>query len=309
MSSLSVTVSNVALYLLYLFPGWLLCRARLARAEHMSSASAILLYICGPCMFLNALTSMDPTPELTARMGLFLVLSLGAELLLMGLILLVLGRRRHEFRFRMVSIASVMGNVGFFGLPIVRGLFPDMPEAAAYSCVFCVSLNVVGWTVGVFALTGDRKYISLKAAFLNPTVLSVIAGFVLYLLRARTWLPELLLTGFRTVGGMSTPLFLFILGIRLATMKARDLVNQPLVWVIMVLKLLVFPLLCYGLSFLVPVGPVFRAGMLILGAAPCASIILNLAEMHRSGQHMAADCALLSTLLSVVTIPLLSLLL
>jgi predicted permease len=49
--------------------------------------------------------------------------------------------------------------------------------------------------------------------------------------------------------------------------------------------------------------------MLILGATPCASILLNLAEMHNSGQNLAANCALLSTLLSMLTIPLLSLLL
>ncbi len=308
MSSFTVTVSNVALYLLYLFPGWLLCRAKLAKAEHMSSASAILLYICGPCMFLNALTAMDATPELTARMGLFLLISLGAELLMMLLILLILGKKRSMFRYRMLSIASVMGNVGFFGLPIVKALFPEAPEAAAYSCVFCVSLNVVGWTVGVFTLTGDRKYISLKAAFLNPTVISVLAGFVLYLTGARSWLPALFLTAFKTVGSMSTPLFLFILGIRLATMTPKELFVHRTIWLIMGLKLLVFPLFCWGITLLFPLDPVFRAAMLILGAAPCASIILNLAEMHGKGQEMAANCALLSTLLSVLTIPLLSLL-
>ena len=60
---------------------------------------------------------------------------------------------------------------------------------------------------------------------------------------------------------------------------------------------------------LVPADPVFKASVLILSAAPCASIILNLAEMHGSGQQMAAQCALLSTLLSVITLPLLSFLL
>ena len=46
--------------------------------------------------------------------------------------------------------------------------------------------------------------------------------------------------------------------------------------------------------------------MLILGATPCASVILSLAEIHNSGQSLAANCALLTTLLSVITIPLLS---
>ena len=77
----------------------------------------------------------------------------------------------------------------------------------------------------------------------------------------------------------------------------------------MSIKLVVFPLFCYALVYFLPVPPVFRGSMLILGATPCASVILNLAEMHHNGQRLAASCALLSTLLSLLTIPLLSLLL
>ena len=57
-----------------------------------------------------------------------------------------------------------------------------------------------------------------------------------------------------------------------------------------------------------PFDPVFKGCLLIIAATPCASILLNLAEIHGNGREMAANCALLTTLLSIVTIPLLSLL-
>ena len=309
MASFSVTFSNVLLTLLYLFPGFLLCKLRKVRAEHLSSVSVILLYVCGPGMFLNALTALDFSTELLRRMGLFLVFSLSGEIALMLIILLLLGKKRKEFSMRMLSIASVMGNVGFFGMPVVRALFPGAPEAAVYSCVFNISLNILAWTVGVFTLTGEKRYISLRAAFLNPTVLSVAAGLVLYILKAKTWLPALLQDGFRTIGAMSTPLCMLILGIRLATMDFRKLFTTPLVWLIAAGKLLIFPLFCYLLVLAFPFDPVFRGSILILAATPCASILLNLAEIHHNGQELAANCALLTTLLSVATIPLLSLLL
>ena len=309
MAIFNVTFSNVLLTLLYLLPGYLLCKFRKVRTEHLSSISVILLYVCGPGMFLNALTALDYSPELTARMGLFLVFSLFGEIALMLLILLLLGKKKKEFGCRMLSIASVMGNVGFFGMPVVRAIFPDAPEAAVYSCVFIVSLNILAWTVGVYTLTDEKRYISVKAAFLNPSVLAVAAGVVLYLLKAKNWLPGLLLDGFRTISAMSTPLCMIILGARLATMDFRKLFTTPLVWLISAGKLLVFPLFCYALTLPFPLDPVFRGSILILAAAPCASIILNLAEIHHNGQELAANCALLTTLLSIVTIPLLSLLL
>ncbi len=310
MASFSVTFSNVLLMLLYLLPGFLLCRLRKVRAEHLSSVSVILLYVSGPGLFLNALISLDASPELTKKMGLFLLFAFACEIALMLLLLLLMGRKRREnFSMRMLSIASVMGNVGFFGMPVVRALFPSAPEAAVYSCIFNVALNLLAWTVGVFTLTGEKKYISLRAAMLNPAVIAAVTGFILYLFRAKNWLPALLQDGFRTLGAMSTPLCMVILGIRLATMDFKSLFTTPLAWLISAGKLLVFPLFCWLLVLPFPFDPVFKGSVLILAGTPCASILLGLAEIHQHGRKLAANCALLSTLLSLITIPLLSLLL
>ena len=129
MTGFTVTFSNVLLALLYLLPGFLLCKFRKVKAEHLITVSVILLYVCGPGMFLNALISLDFSVELLKRMGWFLVFSLGGEIALMLLILLLLGKkRRKEFTLRMLSIACVMGNTGFFGMPVVRALFPTIPK-------------------------------------------------------------------------------------------------------------------------------------------------------------------------------------
>ena len=308
MASFSATFSNVLLMLLYLLPGFLLCKCQKVKLEHLGSISVILLYVCGPCLFLNALTSLEPSAELTGKMGLFLLFSLFAEVALMLLLRLAMGRRKKEFGPGIFTVASVMGNVGFFGLPLVRAVFPGAPEAAAYSCVFTASLNILGWTVGVYALTGEKKHISFRAAFLNPTVVSVAAGVVLYLLRAGSWLPVIIRDGFRVVASMSTPLCMFILGIRLATLRLKSLFTSPLVYAVAAGKLVLFPLFCALVVLPFPLDPVFKACMLILGATPCASILFNFAEMHRNGQALTADCVLLTTLLSLVTVPLMSLL-
>ena len=309
MISFSVTFSNVLLMLLYLLPGFFLCKTKKVRPDHLSSISVVLLYICGFALYVNALSYLDPSPELFRNMGLFLLFSLAGEILLMLLILLVIGKkRRKEFGLRMLSIATVMGNVGFFGMPVVRALFPDAPEAAVYSSMFNAALNIIAWTVCVFTLTGEKKHISLRAALLNPSMLAVFTGSVLCLLKARDWMPDILRTGFSTLGGMSTPLCMIILGVRLATMDFRALFTTRLAWLISAGKLLVFPLFCYLLVLPFPLDPVFKGSILILAGTPCASILLNLAEIHHNGQELAANCALLSTLLSVLTIPLLSLL-
>ena len=309
MAGFSVTFSSVLLILFYLFPGWILCRTKKVRPDHMSRVSVILLYVCGPCMFLDSLTALERSRFLTVQMFLFFLISLAVQFLLMELLSLLFRKKRKEFRYRMLALASVLGNTGYFGLPVVRALFPGNPEAAAYSCIFCATMNILAWTVGVFTLTGERKYMSLRAALLNPSVIFVALGFVLYLLRARARMPVILTGGIATVASMSTPLSMFILGVRLGAMRPRDLVSDPVVWGIAAGKLLLFPLFGYLLVAFLPLPEVFRGSILILSAAPCASILLNLAEIHENGRELAAACALLTTLLSVVTIPLLSFLL
>ena len=170
-------------------------------------------------------------------------------------------------------------------------------------------MNILAWTMGVYCLTEDRKYISLRSAFINPTVLAVAAGMVLYACGARDWMPELVITAIRNIGALTTPLCMIILGIRLSTMNLKELFGRPFVYGVTVGKLLLFPLFSYGLTLLLPLDPVFRGCVLLLSGTPCASIILNLAEIYDNGQSLAANCALLSTLLCVLTIPLLSLLL
>ena len=306
MTSFSVTFSNVLLALLYLLPGFLLCKFRMVRPDHLSTTSVILLYVCSPCMFINALLAPDPSPDLPGKMGLFILISLIGEVAMMLILRLFCGKRKQDFNLRMLSVASVMGNVGFFGLPVVRALFPESPEAGVYSCMFNISLNIVAWTVCVFNLTGEKKHMSLRAALLNPSLISAAVGFILWLLKAKTWLPVMLQDGIRTVGNMSTPLCMLILGIRLATLDFKSLFTTPIVWLISACKLVAFPLFCFLLVLPLPLDPVFKGCMLMLAATPCASITLNLAEMHNRGQKLAANCALLSTLLSIITIPLLS---
>lgn len=309
MVSFSVTLSTVLQTLFYMCPGFLISKCGKVKPEHMGSASAILLYVCAPCMFASNLISQDPSPEIFAKMGIFALLTMAGMLLFMFIQQFLLGKKKEDFRYRMMNCASVMGNVGFFGLPIVKAVFPNAPEAAAFSCIYCATMNILAWTFGAFSVTGDKKYISLKAAFINPTVFSVTIGIVLCLLRATEWMPSLIIGGVESIGLLTTPLSMIILGIRLTTMDMKEIFGQPIVYITAACKMLFFPLFCFALSLVFSMDPIVRACALILSGTPCASILLNLSEIHGRGQKLAADCALLSTILCFLTIPILTLLL
>lgn len=304
-----LALKNVLITLLYILPGFLLGKAKKAAPDHLSSLSAVLIYVCSPCMIVSSLLALDVTKDLLLTMGLFFVLMLALQIVFLLLLFLLLRRRFDDAGPRILTIGAVMGNVGFFGMPIIRMMFPDHPEMAAFSCMYCIAMNMLIFTVGVFGITGKKEYISVRSALLNPAVLSMAAGMILLLSGAKQIMPAELLSAVDLLGRMTAPLCMMILGVRLSAVRPASLFCRPIVYITVALKLLVYPLFCYGISLLLPLPYTFRAAVLVLSAVPCASLILNMAEIHHNGQDLAAGCVMLSTLLCFLTIPLLTLLL
>lgn len=308
MLTFKIAFLNVLIALLYMVPAYLLCKGKKAAADHLPTVSAILIYICSPCMIVSAFLSFEVSKDNLIKMGLFFVTVLILQVVFMGVLYLILKKKFAISKYRMLTIGSVLSNCGFFGLPLIKALLPDNPEVACYSSIYVVAMNIIVFTAGVYCLTQDKKYMSVKSALLNPTTLSFAVAFPLYLLSGAKWLPGVIYDGVNLLGKMTTPLCMMILGIRLATMDFKKLFTDPFVYLICACKLIVFPLFCFACVYFLPLPMSFKASVLIISATPCASIILNLAEIHKKEPQMSANCILLSTLLSIFTIPVLSLL-
>jgi predicted permease len=304
-----IAFQNVLLTLLYVFPGFLLSKCKKASASHLPTLSTVLVYACSPCMILNSFLQLEYSHETLLNMGIFLLIATVAQVGFMGIILLVFRKKWAEAKYRIITIGSVLGNVGFFGLPIVKALLPNNPEVMSYSAMYVISMNLIAFTMGVFCLTQKKEYMTVKAGIVNPSTLGFFVALLCFLVGAGDYVPEILRTGIRLLGDMSTPLCMLILGIRLGTVSLKKLFLRPTVYLTCLGKLIVYPLFCYAAVYFLPLPFSLKASVMILSATPCASNTLNLAEMHRSETELSANSVLLSTLLCFITIPLLVLLL
>lgn len=309
MESFQIALINVLITLFYLVPGFIVRKMGKVSPDHLPTLSAVLVYIGNPFLCVSAFMSLDFSVEMTLNMLYFFLVTLVLQSLFMLVLYAILRRKEQESKYRVLTIGSVVGNVGFFGIPILRALYPANPELACYSTVFTLSMNILIFTVGIFCLTGDKKYMSIKSAIFNPTVFSILIAFPVYLFGLKQYFPDALSNAITTVGAMTTPLCMFILGIRLASAPLKRIFSRPIVYATAALKLLVFPLFCYALVYFLPFSDIFKAGILVLSGMPCASVLLSMAEIHRSETEMAANCQLVSTLLCFLTIPILTLLL
>ena len=243
--------------------------------------------------------------------GWIILFAVVLQLLVYAVSLLAFMKDKNEGARRASVACSYLGNVGFMGIPVMQMLFPENEDLILYTVIYNIAFNAMTWTLGVFAVTGNRRAVNPLKIILNPPTIAVIVALPFFF--CNVTVPEQVMTPVSYLGNMTLPLSMIILGVRLADMKPVLLVNNWRVYVASALKLVVSPLLSLGVLLLVdlicPLDRFVIIALYIIAAMPTASSALNFAEMYGGDRETAAASTLMSTILCIVTIPVLMLLL
>lgn len=341
----STTAVSVLLLVAMAVPGYLLIKTKMLPQKAITYLSVLLLYVSQPFLSIRSFLEVSYTSQLAVNLAIVFGVSLAGQAVIFGVMWLVLRRRfddpqqtaeliRDGFiggdsytaepalkaavarsvsgrANRAMVLASAFGNVGFFGVPVLQFLFSDSDAhvAIAYSAVFIVTLNLMSWTVGSYLLTGDKKHVSLKRALINPQTVTLVISLPLFFAGVSAGdLPDTINTVIGYLADMTAPLCMIILGMRFALAPVVQLFTDFRVYVASFIKTLVFPLLVYVVLMPFQMEEMLRVSLVLLSGMPAATINLNLAELYGADQKTAANSILMSTVLSIVTIPLLMLL-
>lgn len=339
----STTALSVLLLIAMAVPGYLLVKTKMLPEKAITYLSVLLLYVSQPFLSIRSFLEVSYTPQLAINLAVVFGVSMLAQGVIFGAVWLILRRRFDDpaqsaaligegyiggnsytnepalvaeidrcvkgRANRAVVLASAFGNVGFFGVPVLQFLFPDAHDAIAYSAVFIVSLNLMSWTVGSYVLTGDKRHVSLKRALVNPQTVTLVISLPLFFAGvSESDLPETVNTIIGYLADMTAPLCMIILGMRFALAPLVQLFKDYRVYIASFVKILVFPLLVYLVLMPFEMDEMLRVSLVLLSGMPAATINLNLAELYGADQTTAANSILMSTVLSIVTIPVLMLL-
>ena len=304
----TTTLYNVLIMFFHMIPAFILLKAGKADPAHTKTLSAILLYIAMPAMIINSFQTIEFSWKNLGKLCLFFLVSMILMTLTIVILYLILRKKYDDPKYRILTISSSLGNVGFLGTPLIAGLYPDSTIVACYSSIYTTALTMIGFTIGVYAITTKKEFISPFSALYNTGTISFFIGIIIYL--SEWHFPKLLGDAITILSKMATPLFMHLLGIRLATINLIDLFKRPFVYLTSSLKLLIYPLFCYLLVYFLPFfDEEFKSSIFILSGTPCASSILSLAELYNTEQELSANVLLVTTILSVVTLPILTVIL
>ncbi|MBQ0099326.1 MAG: AEC family transporter [Firmicutes bacterium] len=311
-----VFVSVIALIILAV-PGFIFAKAKLLPESATSTCSTIVLYGCQCAMIFMCFQNYEFNSKIGWNMLLVAGLSIVVHFAVFGVgSLIVIGIDDKAICMR---YANVFSNCGFMGIPFLQMLFAGqevLGEILIYTAVILVVFNLLNWTLGVFIMTGDTKQISLKKVLLNPVIISIVIGFLFFIILKKpivsfaeegTLLHSFLskiMNSIKVIGDMVTPLSMFVVGMRLANIKLKNLFFEIKPYIVCLVKLIIMPLIVILLVAFLPIAEEVKYVLFLLLAMPAASGTTLFAVNFGLDSDFASVCVLLSTLLSIVTIPL-----
>ena len=268
--------------------GFLLFKGGKITLEGSKTLGNILIFGSLPAVIINGFRI-----ERTAEHVSGLLWSALAALIVVMLSILI-----SHFVFRkdgVAAFATSFANPGFFGIPLIVASLGQ--GAVFYAAPFIAFLNIGQWTYGVSRLNGQPvlQGFQPKKLIKAPFVIAILVGIFLFVTQIK--LPEILSSCLSSVAALNTPLAMFTVGVYLAQTDLKKML-------ISALRLLVIPGLSLLLLMLFPVSmEQMRTVLLIVAACPVGSNVAVYAQLHNKDYPYAVETVVISTLLSIVTIP------
>lgn len=290
-----IALRQTLVMFLFMMTGYLLYKGKKITGEGSRSLANILLYVILPCAIINAFCS-GYTPEKSVKL-LYAFLVGALPLGIAMLVSFVIFRKRPVDNF-----GAAFSNAGFMGIPMIQAVLGT--GAVIYAAPFIALLNFLQWTYGAWVLTGKTDHLSPKKVLTNPILLSLVLGLIIFY--GRITLPQVVGTAVSSVAGMNSPVAMMILGVYLAQTDIGSLFTSGHLYANTAVRLVLIPLLTLAILYLLPDAlQEAKTALLIVAAAPVGSNVAVYAQLYKKDYSYASKSVCLSTLFSILTMPLL----
>ena len=286
---------NIIMFL-YLMIGWLLYKNKLLTSAGSGELGKMLLYVVMPVAIVRSYIQTFSSEMLV---GFLISFAAAAASLILAMIVSTLVFRNRPSAVR--QFGAAFSNAGFIGIPLVQMTLGD--GAVFYVASFVAILNLLQWTYGVLIMTKDKSAISLNKLKTNPILIAFVIGMLLFFLPIQ--LPAALAGMVGTIASMNGPLAMIVLGAYLAQVPFKDLFMDRDTYLCTAVRLLVIPVLTMLLLWLVPGKYLtIRMAVLLAASAPVGSNVAIFAQIYHENYRNAVKDVCLSTLCSIITMPL-----
>ncbi len=304
-----------AVFILFclMIPGFIMKKLKLADDKTPLGFTNTILYITQPALLFVGFFRPYDKNIMGGAVAVFVFTFLVHALFLLTVRLFF--KNAPKETAKVYRFGSVFANAGYMGIPLITMIFGA--EAAIYASVYTIGFNFFAWSFGYLIYSEDKSYISFKKMFINAATVPTFLGVIIFVTNLYSYIPEAasgIVTDVLTMlKDTVAPMSMMVIGMRLADLNLKGAFRDVYLYIGLSLRLVLFPamvfcvlLLCKLLGFY---NEIAFSVTLICAATPAASATCMFAEKFSSDSVTASKFVSISTILSLVTMPLMVMLL
>jgi predicted permease len=301
-------INSLCMIFIMILPGVIFRKKGLIDENQSKGISSLVVNLAWPCLVIDAMQVKFSQQIFRSSQYIFVIVMLifAIACALSYAIVKILKIKREKggvFAFMLL-----FGNTGIIGIPVMFALYGK--EAVFYASIVEMVNDIMLFTWGLMLIqlsAGAKAKINLKG-YLTPGMVGIIFGYVLFL--GNIQLPGFLGKSINIIGAATTPLSMFVIGLQLGGLKIKELLGDASIYVMSFVKLLIMPIAALLVMHFLFRDTSLLAKVLVMSfAMPAAACTVIFSAQYKADVGFATKGVLLSTLLSVATIPIFAMIL
>ena len=280
--------------------GYLIVKLGILKGSDSKSFSVIIVYLATPCMIINAF-QIDATPEVQKGLVLACIAAAAVHILYLAVTAVL----RKPLHLNVIECTTMIyTNASILVIPLVQKLFGQ--EYVIYTSAFIMVQIILLWTHCKSLLCGEQK-IDWKKIVGNINIISIIIGIILFALHIQ--LPDGAQNVLNRMSNLMGPLGMLLAGMVIADIPLKTVFTRKRNYLPTVSRLLIYPMLVLplmkGIYLFSNLADAKNVLMIVYLASitPACAAVTSMAQLYDSDAAHSSSLYVLTTLLSVATMP------
>lgn len=290
-------LTQVVILFILIIIGTVLTKAKMLGENGVKNMTDVVLYTVTPCVIIKSFMREFEASAFKNLLISFLI----AFLSHIGFIILsrILIRDKNQSNEAVLRFGTIFSNCGFMSIPLQQALLGD--TGVFYGSSYIAIFQLFIWSYGILTMSGDRKYVSPKKLIINPGLIGLAIGLVIFLFSIP--IPKIIAEPISYMSSLNTPLPMIIIGYHLAHSNLIEGLKSFKCLYAIFIKLFIFPLFTLGVMYICGVRGTLLVSSVISTSAPTAAMATMFSAKFNRNTSLSVNMVSLSTAFSLISMP------
>lgn len=301
---INIMLGQMAQFFMVMCLGYILYKVKFIDDDFIKKFTTIVLQVAMPALILAAVLRQIENRNMKEAAFVFgIATAMYVILPIVGWIVAkLLGTPLNQMGLYIFMM--VYSNVGFMGIPLINALYGE--KAVFLTAIFNLLFNLSSFSFGVivmnYGLNNKAKF--NPKSLIKPGIIVPCLALIIYCIGIE--IPTIVVNGIASVGNMTTPAAMLLIGAALAKIEISKVFNDVRVYIFSIIKQLIVPILAWIVLKNIISSEEIMLITIIMISMPIANSAVLFATEYESDEELAAKSVFITTVMSLITIPIVS---